>query len=61
MRHVIVIAATMMLIAATVRVAAQDRMPPIPGDKLTDAQKSAIEAFKAARKLVIDTFAELSS
>jgi 4-carboxymuconolactone decarboxylase len=49
MRHVIVIAATMMLIAAAVRVAAQDRMPPIPADKLTDAQKNAIEAFKAAR------------
>jgi 4-carboxymuconolactone decarboxylase len=29
--------------------AAQDRMPPIPADKLTDAQKKAIEEFKAAR------------
>jgi 4-carboxymuconolactone decarboxylase len=28
---------------------AQDRMPPIPSDKLTDAQKKAIEEFKAAR------------
>jgi 4-carboxymuconolactone decarboxylase len=28
---------------------AQDRMPPIPADKLTDAQKKAIEEFKAAR------------
>jgi 4-carboxymuconolactone decarboxylase len=28
---------------------AQDRMPPIPPDKLTDAQKKAIEEFKAAR------------
>jgi 4-carboxymuconolactone decarboxylase len=27
----------------------QDRMPPIPPDKLTDAQKKAIEEFKAAR------------
>jgi 4-carboxymuconolactone decarboxylase len=28
---------------------AQDRMPPIPAEKLTDAQKKAIEEFKAAR------------
>ena len=28
---------------------AQDRMPPIPADKLTEAQKKAIEEFKAAR------------
>jgi 4-carboxymuconolactone decarboxylase len=28
---------------------AQDRMPPIPADKLTGAQKAAIEEFKAAR------------
>jgi 4-carboxymuconolactone decarboxylase len=28
---------------------AQDRMPPIPPEKLTDAQKKAIEEFKAAR------------
>jgi 4-carboxymuconolactone decarboxylase len=27
----------------------RDRMPPIPADKLTDAQKKAIEEFKAAR------------
>ena len=27
----------------------QDRMPPIPVDRLTDAQKRAIEEFKAAR------------
>jgi 4-carboxymuconolactone decarboxylase len=29
--------------------AAQDRMPPIPAEELTDAQKNAIEEFKAAR------------
>ena len=33
--------------------AAQDRMPPIPADKLTDAQKKAIEEFKAARSAEI--------
>ena len=35
------------------RAAAQDRMPPIPADKLTDAQKKAIEEFKAARSAEI--------
>ena len=29
--------------------AAQDRMPPIAADKLTDAQKKAIDEFKSAR------------
>ena len=28
---------------------AQDRMPPIPADKLTEAQKRAVDEFKAAR------------
>jgi 4-carboxymuconolactone decarboxylase len=28
---------------------AQDRMPPIPPEKMTDAQKKAIEEFRAAR------------
>jgi 4-carboxymuconolactone decarboxylase len=32
---------------------AQDRMPPIPADKMTDAQKKAIEEFKAARSVDI--------
>lgn len=30
--------------------AAQDRMPPIPADQLTDAQKAAMREFAAARK-----------
>ena len=33
--------------------AAQDRMPPIPADQLTEAQKKAIEEFKAARSAEI--------
>jgi 4-carboxymuconolactone decarboxylase len=53
MRHIIVIAASLMLIATSVRVSAQDRMPPIPAEKLTDAQKKAIEEFKAARSAEI--------
>jgi 4-carboxymuconolactone decarboxylase len=35
------------------RVAAQDRMPPIPADKLTDAQRTAVAEFKAARSAEI--------
>jgi 4-carboxymuconolactone decarboxylase len=31
-------------------VCAQDRMPPIPADRLTDAQKKAMQEFTAARK-----------
>jgi 4-carboxymuconolactone decarboxylase len=37
------------IVAMTAGAGAQDRMPPIPADKLTDAQKKAIEEFKAAR------------
>jgi 4-carboxymuconolactone decarboxylase len=45
------IAAVMALAAgaAPIRAQAQDRMPPIPVEKLTDAQRSAIAEFKAAR------------
>ena len=34
---------------SAVRADGQDRMPPIPADKLTAAQKAAIAEFKAAR------------
>jgi 4-carboxymuconolactone decarboxylase len=37
------------LILTAMPSAAQDRLPPIPQDKLTDAQKKAIDEFKAAR------------
>lgn len=37
------------LCVETPRAVAQDRMPPIVADKLTDAQKQAIEEFKVAR------------
>jgi 4-carboxymuconolactone decarboxylase len=39
----------LMAIGMAVSGGAQDRMPPIPADRLTDAQKKAIEEFKAAR------------
>jgi len=37
------------LAASAIGAAAQDRMPPIPADRLTEAQKKAVEEFKAAR------------
>ena len=38
---------------AAVSAGGQDRMPPIPVDKLTNAQKQAIDEFKAARSVDI--------
>jgi 4-carboxymuconolactone decarboxylase len=38
-----------LLVALPMTAAAQDRMPPIPAEKLTDAQKKAVEEFRAAR------------
>ena len=35
------------------RVTAQDRMPPIPADKMTEAQRAAVAEFKAARSVDI--------
>ena len=49
--------ASLVLVAAVsgaaVSADGQDRMPPIPADKLTDAQKQAIGEFKAARSVDI--------
>lgn len=39
-----------LLLASAAPAVAQDRMPPIPSDRLTDAQKKAIQEFEAARK-----------
>lgn len=43
-------AATVVALAFTASAAAQDRMPPIPADRLTAAQQQAIAEFEAARK-----------
>src|SRR5712692_7956785 len=37
-------------LAFSLALSAQDRMPPIPADKLTDAQKKAAADYKALRK-----------
>jgi 4-carboxymuconolactone decarboxylase len=42
--------AVVIVLVCASRVAAQDRLPPIPPEKLTDVQKKAVEEFKAARK-----------
>jgi 4-carboxymuconolactone decarboxylase len=39
----------LVLMLAPFTAGAQDRMPPIPADQLTDAQRKAIEEFKTAR------------
>jgi 4-carboxymuconolactone decarboxylase len=47
------LAASIVAASIAVPAAAQDRMPPIPADKLTDVQKKAVEEFKAARSAEI--------
>ena len=42
-----------MVVGMAVSGRAQDRMPPIPAGRLTEAQKKAIEEFKAARAVDI--------
>ena len=49
MRPLMLTLAVLAVCGVTVRVAAQDRMPPIPADKMTDAQRTAVAEFKAAR------------
>jgi len=49
MRTVKVLVAIVVTSCFAVPARAQDRMPPIPADKLSDAQRKAIAEFKAAR------------
>ena len=49
MRGLIAVVMAGASLAAAGRAQAQDRMPPIPVETLTDAQRSAIAEFKAAR------------
>lgn len=43
-------AAVLVALSFAVPAVAQDRMPPIPAERLTAAQKKAIQEFEAARK-----------
>ena len=45
----VALAAVLVVTVASAASIAQDRMPPIPADRLSDAQKQAIVDFKAAR------------
>jgi 4-carboxymuconolactone decarboxylase len=49
MRPLTITFAAVVLCGVACRVTAQDRMPPIPADSMTDAQRSAVADFKAAR------------
>jgi|SRR5262245_14797883 len=49
MRTVKVLVAVILASCFVVVARAQDRMPPIPAEKLTDAQRKAIAEFKSAR------------
>ena len=42
-------AALLLVIAVSINADAQDRMPPIPAEKMTDEQRKAVEEFRAAR------------
>ena len=46
-------ALAMVMVGTSASARAQDRMPPIPPERLTAAQKKAIEEFKAARSVDI--------
>src|SRR5258706_5636606 len=43
------VAALLLVLGSALTGYAQDRMPPIPPEKMTDAQKKAVDEFKAAR------------
>jgi 4-carboxymuconolactone decarboxylase len=47
--HKLMFPLALMVVGMAVSARAQDRMPPIPAGQLTDAQKKAIEEYKAAR------------
>jgi 4-carboxymuconolactone decarboxylase len=49
MRAIFLMMVVMMMGADVGRAGAQDRMPPIPADRMTAAQRQAAEDFKAAR------------
>src|SRR6266853_233632 len=46
-----IIGVALVVAGAAAAAQGQDRMPPIPAEKLTEAQKKAIAEFKAARSV----------
>jgi 4-carboxymuconolactone decarboxylase len=53
MRLTTVVIAMATALGLAVKAGAQDRMPPIPADKMTDAQRQAVAEFKTARSVDI--------
>jgi 4-carboxymuconolactone decarboxylase len=51
--HKLMFPLALMIVGMAVSAHAQDRMPPIDAGRLTDAQKKAIDEFKAARSVDI--------
>src|SRR6266852_3745005 len=49
MHAVTLLFAFLLVFGTSARASAQDRLPPIPANALTDAQRKAIEEFKATR------------
>jgi 4-carboxymuconolactone decarboxylase len=47
--HRVIVPLLVMVVGMAISSRAQDRLPPIPAERLTDAQKRAIAEFKAAR------------
>ena len=50
MRTIIQITRVALILGTSLRLAAQDRMPPIPAEKMTEEQKKAVAEFRADRK-----------
>jgi 4-carboxymuconolactone decarboxylase len=50
-RVVLILLVAVITTALPIVVSAQDRLPPIPPERLTEAQKQAVEEFTAARKV----------
>jgi 4-carboxymuconolactone decarboxylase len=53
MRPLLLVVAVVVAGGMVARVSAQDRMPPIPADKMTEAQRAAVAEFLAARSAEI--------
>jgi 4-carboxymuconolactone decarboxylase len=48
-RTILRVTVLVIILGTSLRLTAQDRMPPIPADKMTEAQKKAVAEFRAAR------------
>ena len=58
LRHWFASCLLLLFVGLGVPVIAQDRMPPIPPDKLTEEQKKAVEAYLAAQANIQKIFGD---